>query len=294
MARSKTQIITPGAPISPLKDEELKAEIAKRLKLAMLQTGAWRATVKNKEESRILNERHGTKDEGKVTVRQCDHTALHEIYSLHARVYNEHKKLTLPSVQDGVRIVLTGKEFEHSDMIRKFADDVRVQIDKLIDAGAYVDGDEYKKAKQRLNGLFDERAWPIDEQDLRNRFLLKSTYLECPTDGSWGDWIMESATAARREVEEQVEKALRKVIERCAGDKGDGTGRLHESVFTNLGSMLDVLSTIDVEARYRPVVEEAKEVAKYTAEEIRKDSATRKQLAERADKLTDMFAGLRR
>lgn len=278
-----------------VQDDALVQEIAKRLMLAMLRTGAWRATLKNFEESKLLNERHGTKDEASATVRQCDHKALHEIYSLNAKAYNKHKEITLPSVHDGVRVVIAGKQFEHSDLMKEFAAQVGTKVEELVRAGCYVDGAEYRKQKKVLNGLFDERAWPKDADDLRSRFVLESTYLECPTGGAWSDWISESATAARKEVEEKVEKSLKHVFNRCLGNEGNGTGRLHQSVFDNLDQLLDTLNTLDVEGQFNKIVEKAKtSITKYTAEELRKDPKARADVARRADTLTDMFAGLRK
>lgn len=274
--------------------DKLVEEIAKRLKLSMVQFGAWRATRKNAEESRLLNERHGTENEGKVTVRQCDHESLHKIYSLNSKAYNEHKKITLPSVQDGVRVVITGKEFEHSDMMKKFSDLIRTEIDVLVKAGAYWGGEEFKRQRVKLNGLFDERAWPSDPDDLRSKFYLKSNYLTCPTEGAWAEWLVESARAAMNEVEEQLEEAFKRVSVRCMGPNIDGaSGKLHETVFTGLEAVLDRIATLDIENRYSKVVEKAKDIAKYRAEEIRKDPDTRRELSKRADQLTEMFAGLR-
>lgn len=289
MAKSNAKVVESSSTPNSMVEE-----IAKRLLLTMLKTGAWRATRKNEEESRLLNERHGTTDEAKAIVRQCDHEALSAIYSLNARAYNKHKEITLPSVHDGVRVVINGKQFEHSDLMKEFSDKVHDQVEILVRAGCFKDGKEYLKQKKKLNGLFDDRAWPNDADDLRQQFTIESTYLDCPTTGAWSDWIMESAEAARKETEEKVEKALRHVVNRCLGNQGNGTGRLHESVFKNLDDLLDTLKTLDVSNRYEKVVEKAKsDITKVTAEELRKDPKSRAAVAARADALTDIFSSLR-
>lgn len=291
MANSNAAVVT---KIPGKSTDTLRKELAQRVVLGSLQTGAWRAAVKNEKESMLVNKRNHTDNEAKVIVKQCDHKALHEIYSLNAAAYNHHKKITLPSVQDGIRVIIAGKEIEHSDAMKEFADKVSVKIDELAAAGCYRGGAEYFKQKKKLNGLFDEHAWPFDEGDLRARFLLRTHYLPCPTDGAWADWFDESITVAKREVEEQVEKAIAHVSARCLGNQGNGTGRLHESVFRNLDDLLDMLATFDVDKRYDKVISKVKsDVTKYSAEELRKDVKARADVAKRAEALTDLFSGLR-
>jgi hypothetical protein len=54
-------------------------DIAGRIKIVTLKTGAWRPTRTHKAETRAENDRHGTGDAARVVVRVCDHVALGEL-----------------------------------------------------------------------------------------------------------------------------------------------------------------------------------------------------------------------
>ncbi len=99
-----------------------KVDVAARMKLATLNTGSWRGTRLHKPETREENARHGSVDRAKVLVRITDSEALHRIAKLDAAAYAEHKRLTLPTVQDGIRLIPAGRELEHAAVMAKFAD----------------------------------------------------------------------------------------------------------------------------------------------------------------------------
>src|SRR4249920_1272190 len=71
--------------------------IAGRMKIAVLQTGAWRATRLHKSETVDVNQRHNV-NVAKVMVRVTDHPALSDLTKLHAEAYAAHKRLTLPTI----------------------------------------------------------------------------------------------------------------------------------------------------------------------------------------------------
>lgn len=94
--------------------------IAASIKLVTFETGAWRAQKLNRRESNDVNAKHGTQDAAKVIVRLTDNVHLTAIYKLHAEAYAEHRRITLPSVQDGVRVLPGGKEMSHSSIMGDF------------------------------------------------------------------------------------------------------------------------------------------------------------------------------
>lgn len=259
-------------------------EIAKRYKITTLNTAAWRATRLHKQETKEENERHGTGDAAKVLLRLTNHEALQAIYKLHARAHHEHRRLTVPSVQDGMRLVPAGREFNHSNVMAEYAE----RTEKLIEAFITDYPSERAAAKMRLNGLWDESMWP-DEDHIREKFGFWVRYLACPTDGEWKEWLDESARAADLEVRERIEESLRRVAERC----GNLEGRLFRSVFTNLRELVDLVPDLDVFGKYKDVVKEARELANYDAEEVKDDADTRKEISKRAEELLGIFGNLR-
>lgn len=284
--------LVPEQPIPPLTSEEVREEarkvdlvqrVAERMTLTVLSAGAWQATRLHREETDDVNKRHGTVDRANVRVRQCTHPALKEIYNLQAQARVKHKMLTMPTVQDGIRMLPRKNMFKHSDVLKEFDDKIATHLDELcVDYLA-----EKVKQKQQLNGLYDERAWPATIEALRHEFYFRNRYLPCPTDGQWSEWLAESAEVVDREVMERFQKALSHMAERCSSD-----GKLYETVFGNLRELLDLVPDFDLEGKYGPIVEAAREVAKYDAEEVREDKKTRKQIAKRANEIAEMFSGL--
>jgi hypothetical protein len=265
-------------------------EVAARLKLATLTTGAYRARRMHKRESVEVNEKHNTGSAAKVSVLQCGHPSLGEIWKLQAAARTEHYAITLPSCQDGMRILAAGREFEHSDRMKEYAEKQREHVDVLAAAGVYVGGAEFYSNKARLNGLFDERAWPADARALRAEFVFQTRYLAVPAgDQAWQEWLNESITAADAELRERLESALKRVVERV----GNTDGRLFQSVFGNLKEVIDLVPGFDADGRYRRIVEASQEIIEVNAESIRDNKSEREKIARRADALLSVFGELK-
>ena len=206
------------------------SQLASRIKLVTLNTGAWRANKLNRKESQDVNARHGTSDVAKVIVRLTDHPALVGLYKLHSEAYTEHRRITLPSVQDGIRVVPAGKELEHSQTMADF----RQKHDKLVN-DFMADYDAIRlEAPIKLNGLFDGRQWPAPEV-VRSRFSFATRYLPCPSDGAWNDWLSESAQAGQAELRERLVTAARHLADVLKSD-----GKLYQSALDNLRDVCDL------------------------------------------------------
>ena len=147
--------------------------IAERTKLAVLNTGAWRATRLHKSETKAENERHNT-DVAKVTVRLSDNPNLKKLAQLHSAAYQEHKHLTLPTVQDGMRMLPAGRELEHAQRMTEFSD----QHDKIVAAFLAEYDHERELAPVRLNGLYDAGMWPSHNR-VAEKFKFSTRYLAC-------------------------------------------------------------------------------------------------------------------
>jgi hypothetical protein len=253
--------------------------IAGRVKLCTLSRSSWSATRLHKQQTIDLNDRNHT-NAGRVVVRVCEHPALKAITALHGAVYAEHVKITLPTIQDGMRLIPVTKEFEHI----KIVSDAKRDHDRLV-AEFLADYDkEAREAPVRLNGLYDPAAWPTHEE-MSKKFDLKAHYLGCPTDGPWAQWLEESARAATDDLKEKLEDAVRRVAERCAG------GKLHKSVFTSLRELIDFIPEIDISDSDELInlAKAARPLAKYDAEDLRGADEARTKVSNDANKVLDLF-----
>lgn len=166
------------------------AAVAARTMLCTLSTSAWRATRIHKKETKATQEKHHS-SAPRVLVTVCEHKALTELACVHAQAYGEHRRLTLPTVQDGMRLLPAARHLEHADNMRRY----REKHDSIV--GAFLSDYEAEAAAApaRLNGLYDAAMWP-SLRNVAERFGFGSRYLACPTEGAWGEWLAESARAA--------------------------------------------------------------------------------------------------
>jgi hypothetical protein len=259
------------------------ADVAARTKLSVLQTGAWRATRINRSETRNTNATHGTGNAAKVLVRVTDHQALTDLQKLHAAAYQEHRRLTLPTVQDGMRLLPAGREFEHADTMRKFADQHNALVREFL--ADYES--ERDNAPARLNGLFDPMMWP-NLNVVKHKFTFQTRYLSTPSSGEWGDWLAASVESAEAELRERLHEALQRVKDRCKSD-----GKLYASVFDAIRDLVALTPDLDFAGEYAPVVAAMAPLSVIHAEDVRDDSNARQKLAKEAGDILSMLGGIK-
>jgi len=221
------------------------AAIAARTKLSILTTGMFRATRLHKPETKAENARHNT-DRAKVTVKITDNENLKRLSQIHQGAYQEHKRITLPTVQDGMRMLPAGREMEHAQRMADYRD----QHDKAVAAFLAEYDHEKEIAPIRLNGLFDASMWPSHKR-VAERFKFDTRYLACPSDGSWAEWIEESSRAAHDELHDRIKTALERVRDRCSSE-----GPLYKTVFEDLRDLHDLVPDLDVTGSFAPVVDQ--------------------------------------
>lgn len=258
------------------------ASIAARIKLTAYSAGMWRATRLHKSETRAENERHKT-DVAKVTVRLTDNENLKKLTALHAAAYAEHKRLTLPTDQAGMRMLPAGRELEHSQRMTEFHD----SHEKIVDAFLSEYDQERLMAPIRLNGLFDASMWPSHDT-VASKFKFTTRYLACPTDGSWAQWIEDSTAAARDDVDDRIRAALERVRDRCRSE-----GPLYATVFDNLRELKDLLPDLDLDGTFTAVTDELGSLTKLHAENLRDDKQGREDVAQRASDILSVLGRIK-
>lgn len=260
------------------------AEVAARLKVAVVNTGRWQATRQHRAETNAVNNAHNTKA-AKVLVRVSDHPALKELQSLHAEIYQAHRRLTLPSAQDGMRLLPAGREFEHADTMRQYGD----RHNALVAAFLADYENERRSAPERLNGLYDASMWPSKAQ-MADKFKFQTRYLPCPVDGAWGEWVEASAEEAEKELRTRLTEALVRVRDRCKAD-----GKLYNTVFDSIRDLADLVPDLDFTGDYAPVVKAMQPLAAIHAEDIKGDEnkAARRKVAKTADSILSVLGGIK-
>ena len=257
--------------------------LAQRMKITILNQGFWNPKRPHQAETNEENRRHGLDNDVEVRIKLIKHDSLSKAQAVKAQIYNAHKKLTLPSPVDGMRIVPAGREFEHAGVVSNLTN----EFDKYI-AEFLNDYDKVIEAAEKRLGviLYDKNMFPTKEE-MTEKFYNKCKYMETPTTGSWGDWINETVQLGQIELQERLVGAARKLIETCSND-----GRLYSSVLDNLSDICDLAG--DLNLMEDPIIAKAaKELntvaTDFSADVLRENKVLKMETANRAAKILSIF-----
>jgi hypothetical protein len=260
-------------------------EIARRTEIVELHCRKWTPSARHKAETHEVNARHGTSDDtASVSVRYCSHPALKEIETIFGKLRADHAGMTHPSCTDGLRTIKIGRKFDHYELIRTARESVEAPLARFL-----ADYDtERLAAPARLNGLYIARQWP-DIAVIRGKFAVECRYLECRTDGAWGDWLTDSARTADEAALVAVKKAVKRIVETC----GNLDGRLYSTVFTSLRDLLRDMPDLDLSDSEELVKLSAavQPLSQYDSESVKKDRKTRIDVSAQAANILAMFDG---
>lgn len=258
--------------------------------ICVIKMGRWGATKQHREATDEVNAQNNT-DAAKVSVTLTKHPALKQITSIDGAARQCHYGLSLPSVDEGLRIVPAVRLQEHSDNMRVFAS----QRQKVVDQFMADYDQEARTAPSRLGGLYDARKWPSAEK-VRERFRFETDYREIPVQGQWQRWLLDSAEEGKEELRQRVADAVRHVAERLsiatASENAIVDGRtLRDSVIGNLREILELAPDLNLtsDVHIEELVREAQSLTRYSAEDLRNNSSLRKEMAARANKVSNMF-----
>lgn len=258
-------------------------EVAARMTLATLNMRMWRVQRQHRAETRAENERHGVDNAATVYVKLSDHPALRELSTVQGKAYDEHARLTLPSIQEGMRLLPAGRQFEHADKMREYSD----QHNKLVATFLADYDNERAKAPERLKDLYEEAKWP-HHKEIANKFEFRTRYLAMPTDGGWGEWLTASTEAAEAELRRRITETLTRVKERCRADSG-----LRVTVFDAVRELADLVPDLDFTGSYAPVVQALQPLAKLHAEDLRGSLKGREATAQKAADILSVLGGIK-
>ena len=264
-------------------------QLAGKGMIAVIKMGRWGATKRHKAATDEVNQNNQT-DAAKVSVTLTKHPALKEIISIQGYARQTHYSLTLPSVDEGMRIVPAARMHEHSAAMNQFATQIRQVVDLFMRDYAY----ERLTAPARLGGLYDARQWP-DEDIVREKFRFETDYRPIPTQGQWQQWLLDSAKEGREELRERVAIAVRHIADRLAAVNVPGAvcdGRtFRDSVVGNLREILDLAPDLNFmdDKDIADLVREARALAQHDPETLRNSQTLRQEVREKADKVAGMF-----
>lgn len=263
-------------------DKQNIEALAARIKICILNQSFWNSKRQHKGESMQENLRHGLNNDAEVYVRLTKHEELSKASAIKGQIYLSHRRLTLPSPVDGMRIVPAGREFEHAETISNLRAIFDNHVRNFLDDYENV----VENAKKRLNGLFDPTMFPPKEQ-MKGKFCNDVKYMETPTNNSWSDWLNETAQLGRIELQDRIVGAARKLIEVCNND-----GKLYSSVLENLEDICNLAG--DFNLLEDPIIAKAAKELKpvatdFNVDVLRDNKTLRRDTAERAQRILSVL-----
>lgn len=257
------------------------SQIAAVTKIVMLNTGSWNPVKQNRQESAKVNGEHGTVNVAKVLVKLTDSPNLEGARSVARAAYKEHCRLTRSSIQNGVRILPNGREWDYKRVMDNYFSAWKEKVDAFIAEYDALRAD----APRKLNGLYVPEQWPSVEA-VRGKFVFCTRFLPCPAEGDWADWLMESANLAAEELREELKGAVRHVAERCRSE-----GKLYATVFDNLRELVSLVPDLNLtgDPEIAALAKACEGIACHSAEHLRDDDAGRANVASEAERLMSIF-----
>ena len=256
--------------------------LAERMKIAILVQQFWNPKRQHKTESREENYRHGLDKDAEVYIKLIRHDSLTKAQAVKGKIYTEHRRLTLPSPVDGMRVVPVGREWEHSQNLSV----LRAEFDTHVQEFLNNYDDIVQQAKIRLKTLFDPTMFP-PEHIMRQKFGNNIRYMECPTNGSWNEWLNETAELGKMELQDRLVSSARKLIDVCSGD-----GKLYSSVLDNLKEICEMAG--DYNLLGDPIISKAASellpvVTDFDADTLRESKVLRNDVGERARQILSVL-----
>lgn len=263
----------------------LAESLAERIKLVSLSQGSWGVNKLNKPESLAVKAKHNLSAEINplVHVPIVVDEKLDTLKTLKGQIYTQHRLMTLPSIQEGQRILPVGKELEHSNMIRDF----RPKWDDAVEAF----GDVYQRladeAPLKYGGLYDSRHW-LPKSVILSKFRLTVHYLPCSTEGAWGDWLEQTAEIATAEYRQRIVDKARHLVDKCR----DSDGRIFRACIDNLQEICGEEKNFNL--ANDPIIKEG--ISKFnelaaglSVEALRENTTLREDTAKRAEEILGLF-----
>jgi hypothetical protein len=218
-----------------------------RLKLGRFQPYAYDPTA-----TQQVNSHAGVERAGRFNKRLLhDSPYLQAANSAFNAVYALHTRLTLPWLDDGLRIL-------PADMYLKYTSDMRQVISKARQEAATLAShwqDEVERDAQRLGSLYNAADYP---QQIEDRFYAQMQFLPVPSAGdfrvdidendmaSLEQAVKDAETKAARHVVQTMLEPIAKAAEKLSVPIGADGSVFRDSLMGNISEMVDRVKFLNI------------------------------------------------
>jgi hypothetical protein len=285
--------------------------LAQKAVLAAVNVSMWTARRYDASVTEETNRRnHATPDAGRYNKLLVDKIDIKELNQIRTAARQRHYMLTQPWLDDGSRLLPAALYMSYVDEMRK----LKVEYDAAADTFAKNYAGIIKRAKSRLNGMFNEDDYP-SPNSIRNHFGFDIKVMPCPDAKDFRvDIAQEHLSMVQQDVEERMrgalDSAMQDVKERITklvghmaerlkaykpGDEDNrAEGLFRDSLVENVRELVALLPAFNLtgDAKLTALTKRIEsELCLNDADTLRENDSVRGAVAKAADKiLTDVAA----
>lgn len=233
--------------------------ISEKAMLVALSISAWSGRKYDKDATAEVAQNHGTDATraGRFNKILVNPMSLKDITSIAGNARNYTMSVTLPWLNDGIRIIPVDIYLEYMQKMSDYKSQFNQAVDKLlVEYDALV-----KQARLDLNGLFKESDYP-SEESIRRKHAFNVRVFNLPDSGDFRVALSESEfQSTKQEIEqnlnEAADNAVRDVFQRVSMrmehmlkrlkevEATDGKG-IRESMMKNISELADLLPKLNI------------------------------------------------
>lgn len=233
--------------------------ISEKAMLVSLSISAWSGRKYDKDASKEVADNHGTDATraGRFNKILVNPASLKEITSIAGNARNYTMSVTLPWLNDGVRIIPVDIYLEYMQRMSEYRSQFNDAVEKLLrEYDALV-----KQARLDLNGLFKESDYP-SEESIRRKHAFNVRVFNIPDSKDFRVALSESEfQSTKQEIEQNLldaqDNAVRDVFQRVQSrmehiikrlkevEATDGKG-IRDSMMKNVVELADLLPKLNI------------------------------------------------
>jgi hypothetical protein len=233
--------------------------ISEKAMLVALSISAWSGRKYDKDATAEVAQNHGTDASraGRFNKILVNPISLKDITSIAGNARNYTMSVTLPWLNDGIRIIPVDIYLEYVQRMSEYRSQFNQAVDKLlVEYDALV-----KQARLDLNGLFKESDYP-SEESIRRKHAFNVRVFNLPDSNDFRVSLSESEfQSTKQEIEQNLseaqDNAVRDVFQRVSMrmehmlkrlkevEANDGKG-IRESMMNNINDLADLLPKLNI------------------------------------------------
>jgi hypothetical protein len=234
------------------------ATLSTRALLVNLTIHQWSATRHNAQVTQEVATQHGSDAKmGAYRQRLIHPRHLEPVKTALGAIYLEHRRRTLPWLDDGARILSSAGYFDYMQWFNSATAELELTLQSFYSGySGYI-----SEAQIALNGLFDPGAYP-SPSELERLFGVDLRKVPVPDVSDFrieiGDaeinrlrtelaGSLESVTAlAMSDVRSRIENAVGAMVAKLAGYTGGKAGSFRDSLVGNMRDLVEILPSLNL------------------------------------------------